>query len=211
MSDENDTVSNDPDLREQALFEVLKSGAVQGVKEVSFDDLSNLSNALVCYEVPRHIVKYGFRAGNRAFEELSSSVPESSYGSIIFTFSGFMGTDNPLFMEKQVVRFIRGFLFGSRESPDPERASKAINLLFDERTFAFASPLEIDPEAFDIAGALWAIAHAFPGKLFLNDPTSPSGWSRKMQTNFTISDCISQKIYLEDDIKILLNEQDPFA
>lgn len=203
MSDE---MINDPNAKEEALFEYLKAGG-HGVKTVDFGDLKGINeNHLIVYEVPKCIVKYGFTAGASAFEEMIENIPDSSVGSLVFSFSGFAGSSRPLFMEKKVVSFVRGFLFGSVKSPQMGNAARALRLLFDETIFAF--PKGFGPhrnEAYDIAGGLWTVAHAFPKEIFVRDETSPTKYSRDIDLNFEFYKLLLSGRIEEDSIAMLMS------
>jgi len=201
----DDTVINDPDFQEQALFELFKSGSVSGVKAVNFEELAKLEdNHIVCYEVPKEVVKFGLIAGMEAFYEIVKAMPVSSQGSLVLTFSGFMGTKRPLFQEKRVVHFMRGFLFGSVDIPDIDQARKVLQVLFDERVFAFQQDGSVVEEAFEMSGAVWAVAHAFPNHLFVKDATSPSGWSRDIDLNVRLFELLLDRRVPVADVMALL-------
>jgi hypothetical protein len=204
-----DDVSTDPNDQEQALFEYLKASG-HGIKTLNdFDDLKEIKgDHLFMYEVPYDIVKFGFAAGATAFKDLVENVPRSSFESLVFCFSGFADSSRPLFMEKKVVNFVRGFLFGSLKRPSISNAVVALNLLFNENVFAFPKGLKsmsFCGDAYEVAGGIWAVAHAFPREIFVGDKTSPSGYSRDIDLNVDLYNLLLSERVEDDVVGVLLS------
>ena len=59
---------------------------------------------------------------------------------------------------------------------------------------------------YDIAGGIWAVAHAFPKEIFLNDRTSPSGYSRDIDLNWEFYKLILSGRVEPETISILMSQ-----
>jgi hypothetical protein len=183
MSQQQDTINTDPNEREQALIEYIK---IQDHIEVldPESDFEVPPGSLVMYEIAFEVSITGKLGGDSLFHHLIENFEPNSR-CLAFGFSGYAGDPRPLFELPNIKEFIRAFLFGLDETkPDMKRARRAIGMMFPEYLIARnVTDQDMLNQVYDLAGALWVTAHAFPEMVFLNDRTSPTGYSRNIGHN----------------------------
>ena len=203
MSSNTDELINDPDQKEQAILELLKSVS-ELVEEDDLDKFVATPESLLVYEVSKEMSQMGAYAGRQLYLHFEKKIPEKARGCLVFSFSGYMDTRKELFEIPQVLSFVRGFLFGDGRLPDASQAQRALRFLFDEQSWAMSGGQVVIPMAFDAAGALWCVALAFSGAVYSPNDSFPSGWGRDIDINRAIYKCLTSNTLDPMDLVVMM-------
>ena len=180
MDPKDDTVVQSLQAQEDVYFALIEAGEIPGVlnRKISTpEDLEQVlregkalaENSFVILRVPRQVVEFGFFGGVTFFEKVFADLTCNAQG-LALAFDGWADDGREYHEIPEFVDFCRGLLIG----PAVENVAKAdphirkvLSILIDEIKLAGVQPdgtLD-NPEALELMGGSFLIAHAFPERL----------------------------------------------
>jgi hypothetical protein len=190
----DDTVIDDPNMKEQATLELLKSKAdkVYGFSELEENAQHFNDGDVMFVNISRDSTELGILGGAEFSSRMVKSVKGG--GRISIMFEGYAADPRPLFAVPEVREFCQGMILGGGNQQETE---DFLSLLVDEIDLAESMGLEA---ACEVAGSLWVCAHAFPNIVFFEDDDSETGFSRDVHKNHLLRALLVTGNISEEDL-----------
>lgn len=180
MDIKDDTVALGKQAEEDTYFAMVEAGLVPGVHNQMIASSADLETVIregqkedpdmqIVFRVPRPVAEGGFFGGVFFYENMFAALSDEITG-ITLAFDGWADDPREYHQIPEIVSFCQGLLLGppveNVADADPH-IRKILTALANEIQLAGVHPDgSIDnPEALDMAGGAFLIAHAFPDRL----------------------------------------------
>ena len=199
MGNKDDTLRTGAQASEDTLAALLETGQLPGIEWAGTaaqlpSEVSSDERVMIVYRVPRAVVEIGWEAGGTVASDLAL-LPEYARGGVVLSFDGWAEDTRPLFLIPCAVAFCRGLLGLGTTMPSSLEATRAqMDIAVCSSTLEWLlDELQITPPAWEVAGALWCVAHAFPDQVFGRRNPKTGGWARDPVTNLGLKMWLQEK------------------